>query len=173
MSIWNDFICKIKKFLWQVTIWSRIPEPLPMFFYFDWYHRNINNKKHQLRLLMPAYRISLGFSRWKPAKLAIFVWIFSCGGYHGNIKTKVFKIANGTTWYRDISRLPLKPTQSFKPRHVRKKNFFFVFPWIWPEPMRGRQREKILKETSLKAKTNFSASSAAIFFIFKIVSSTL
>ena len=71
---------------------------------------------------MPAYRISLGFRAENQPKLAIFVWIFMCAKtFTERLKPKFVKIANGTTWYRDIVRLSLKPTQSFKPRNVKKK----------------------------------------------------
>ena len=98
---------------------------------------------------MPAYRISLGFSRWKPGKNSSFLYGFSRAQiFTARLKPKFVKIANGTTWYRDIVRLPLTPTQYFKPRNVKKNNnnSFFVFLWIWPEPMRGRQRKKISRK---------------------------
>ena len=76
-----------------------------------------------------------------------------------------------TTWYRDISCLPLKPPQSFKPRIVIKTRFF-VFLWIWPEPMRDSQREENFQKTSLKARKKFSAFRPPSFLFFKLVSST-
>ena len=81
------------------------------------------------------------------------------------------EIANGTTWYRDISCLPLKPPQSFKPRIVIKTGFF-VFLWIWPEPVRGSQREENFQKTSLKARKTLSAFRSPSFLFFKLVSST-
>ena len=99
-------------------------------------------------------------------KIAIFVWIFTCVDFRG----KFAEIANGTTWYRDISRLPLKPPQSFKPRIVIKTGFF-VFLWIWPEPVRGSQREENFQKTSSKAKKNFSAFRPPSLLFYKLVSS--
>ena len=48
---------------------------------------------------------------------------------------------------------PLKPPQSFKSRIVIKTGFF-VFLWIWPEPVRSSQREENFQKTSLKAGKN-------------------
>ena len=79
---------------------------------------------------------------------------------------KFAKIANGTTWYRDFSRLPLKPPQSFKPR-ILIKTGCFVFTWIWHEPVRGSQREENFQKTSLKAKKEFSAFRLPSLFIFQ------
>ena len=87
------------------------------------------------------------------------------------LQPKFAEIANGTTWYRDISCLPLKPPQSFKPRIVIKTGFF-VFLWIWPEPVRGSQREENFQKTSLKARKKFSAFRPPSFLFFKLVSST-
>ena len=89
-----------------------------------------------------------------------------CPVASGNLKPKFAEIANGTTWYRDISCLPLKPPQSFKPRIVIKTGFF-VFLWIWPEPVRGSQREENFQKTSLKARKKILCVLAAIFFIFQ------
>ena len=72
----------------------------------------------------------------------------------------------GTTWYRDISRLPLKPPQSFKPKNVTKTGFF-VFLWIWPKPMRGSQREENFQKTSLKAQKNSSRFNRHLFLFFQ------
>ena len=80
------------------------------------------------------------------------------------LQPKFAQIANGTTWYRDISRLPLKPPQYFKPKNVIETGFF-VFLWILPKPVRGSQHEENFQKTSLKDKKILRVS-AAIFFIF-------
>ena len=95
-----------------------------------------------------------------------------CPVTSGNLKPKFAEIANGTTWYRDISCLPLKPPQSFKPRIVIKTGFF-VFLWIWPEPVRGSQREENFQKTSLKARKKILRVSAATKLFLKLVFSTL
>ena len=52
------------------------------------------------------------------------------------------------------------------------KTGFFVFLWIWPEPVRGSQREENFQKTSLKARKKFSAFRPPSFLFFKLVSST-
>ena len=85
------------------------------------------------------------------------------------LQPKFAQIANGTTWYRDISRLPLKPPQSFKPKNVIKTGFF-VFLWIWPKPVRGSQHEENFQKTSLKDKKILRG--RHLFYFFKLVSSS-
>ena len=87
------------------------------------------------------------------------------------LQPKFAQIANGTTWYRDISRLPLKPPQSFKPKNVIETGFF-VFLWIWPKPVRGSQREENFQKTSLKDKKNSPRFGRHLFYFFKLVSSS-
>ena len=132
--------------------------------------------------ILPSINASLsdftGFFALKTNQnIAIFVWIFTCVDFRRKITTKVCsnreRYHHGTTWYRDISCLPLKPPQSFKPRIVMKTGFF-VFLWIWPEPVRGCQREENFQKTSLKAKKNFyRAFWPPSFLFFKLVSSAL
>ena len=99
-------------------------------------------------------------------KIAIFVWIFTCVDFRGKITTKVCRNLERYHLIFDISCLPLKPSQSFKPRIVIKTGFFFVCLWIWPEPVRGSQREENLQKTSLKARKKFSAFRPPSFFFF-------
>ena len=87
-------------------------------------------------------------------KIAIFVLIFTCVDFCGKITTKVCRNRERyhlISWHP--ARLPLKPPQSFKPRIVIKTGFF-VFLWIWPEPVRSSQREENFQKTSLKAGKN-------------------
>ena len=88
-------------------------------------------------------------------KIAIFVWIFACVDFREKIATKLCR--NREQYHLkppEISCLPLKPAQSFKPRIVIKTGLF-VFLWIWPEPVRGSQREENFQKTSLKARKNY------------------
>ena len=99
--------------------------------------------------------------------IAIFVWTltFTCVDFCGKIYTT--KVCRNRERYHLISwhpaRLPLKPPQSFKPRTVIKTGFF-VFLWIWPEPVRGSQREENFQKTSSKAQKNFSAFRPSFLF---------
>ena len=53
------------------------------------------------------------------------------------------------------------------------KTVFFGFLCLWPEPVRGSQREENFQKTSLKARKKFSAFRPPSFLFFKLVSSTL
>lgn len=88
--------------------------------------------------------------------------------YTERLQLKFAEIANGTTWYRDISRLP---PQSVKPKNVINTGLF-VFLWIWPKPVRGSQREENLQKTSLKAKKNSPRFGSNLYYFFKLVSSS-
>ena len=77
---------------------------------------------------------------------------------------------NGFLILSSLFHIHKKPPQCFKPRNVIK-NGFFVFLWIWPEPVRSSQREENAQKTSLKAKTN-SPRFGRHHFYFKLVSST-
>ena len=68
----------------------------------------------------------------------------------------------------DISRLPLKPQPSFKPKNVIKTGFF-VFHWMWPKPVRGSQREENSQKTSLKAEKNSPRFGRHLFYFSKLV----
>ena len=88
------------------------------------------------------------------------------------------ELNSGWLWHananRDISRLPLKPPKSFKSMNTIKTFCLFVFLWIWPKPVRGRQREENVQKTSWKPSQNkFLRDAAAILPIFKLVSSSL
>ena len=52
------------------------------------------------------------------------------------------------------------------------KTGFFVFLWIWPEPVRGSQREENFQKTSLKAKKNSLRFGRHHFNFFKLLSSS-
>ena len=107
--------------------------------------------------ILPSINASLsdftGFFALKTnQKIAIFVWIFACVDFREKIATKLCR--NREQYHLkppEISCLPLKPAQSFKPRIVIKTGVF-VFLWNWPEPVRGSQREEKFQKTSLKAR---------------------
>ena len=86
-------------------------------------------------------------------KIAIFVLIFTWVDFRGKITTKVCR--NRERYHLISWHLlsALKPPESFKLRIVIK-TVFFVFPCIWPEPVRGSQRKENFQKTSLKARKN-------------------
>ena len=88
--------------------------------------------------------------------------------FHGKIETteSLQKLPMvPPAWNRDISPLPLKPPKSFKPWNTIRIRF--VFLWIWPERVMGRQRQENFQKTSWKAKKNFFSTPSAIFVIFQ------
>ena len=118
--------------------------------------------------ILPSINASLsdftGFFALKTnQKIAIFVWIFTCVDFRGKMTTKVCR--NRERYHlTDISRLPLKPTQSFKPKNVIKTSWVFVFLWIWPKPVRGSlQREVNFQKTSLNAKKDYPRFASNLF----------
>ena len=98
---------------------------------------------------MPAYRISLGFFALKTnQKNRHFCMDFhlrrlSRKDYNQSLQ-KSRMVPPGIVKSLVFTQ-PLKLPQFFKPRIVIKTGSF-VFLWIWPEPVRGSQRERKFPE---------------------------